>query len=181
MKKLFALTAMLAFTILSSHADAQMMMPWGPNTTLSEIEEHTKQEEAEGKEIWEKLQSKQATCASLSDEDFAALGEYFMGQMMGPAHAGANQMMIRAHGEEGEEQIHVVMGKRLSGCEQTASFPTGNIGGGWMPMMWGGWTGANPGMMGFQSFAWTGWITTLLIWALLVLAIAALWKRVNKN
>src|SRR3989338_812180 len=40
-----------------------------------------------------------------------------------------------------DEQIHIVMGKRLSGCDTSAIFPA--ISGGWMPMMnmmWGGWS-----------------------------------------
>jgi hypothetical protein len=55
---------------------------------------HTKTEEQEGKEIWEKLQSKNLNCENLSDEDFGKLGEYFMGQMTGEAHASMNAIMM---------------------------------------------------------------------------------------
>lgn len=157
------------------------MMKWGPNTTLSEVDDHTKQEEATGKAVWDKLQAKELDCAKLTEDDYAALGEYFMGQMMGTAHAAMNEMMIRAHGEDGEEQIHAVMGKRLSGCDTTASVSSDWIGNGWMPMMWGGWPGwGSAGMMGY-GFGHTSWITTLLIWVLLILGIVALWKRISKN
>ena len=61
------------------------------------------------------------------------LGEYFMGQMAGDSHAAMNAMMIQAHGEDGEEQIHIVMGKRLSGCDTSAAFPVGS--GGWVPLV----------------------------------------------
>lgn len=45
-----------------------------------------------------------------------------------------NTMMERMMGEESEEQMHVVMGKRLSGCDTSASLP--QVGLGFMPMMW---------------------------------------------
>src|SRR3989338_10983045 len=131
--------------------NAQMM-----GNDFTENDGHTAREEAEGKIVWDKLQEKQTTCDDLSDEDFGALGEYFMGQMMGDAHASMNAMMTRVHGEEGEEQIHVVMGKRLSSCDTSATFPVGTIG--WMPMMqmmWGGWSSpigfnqSNNSMMNF--------------------------------
>src|SRR3989338_2144759 len=92
-----------------------------------DADDHTAREEAEGKIVWERLQAKQATCADLSDEDFGALGEYFMGTMMGDANASMNAMMTRVHGEDGEEQIHTVMGKRFSGCDTSAAFPAGGV------------------------------------------------------
>src|SRR3989344_2522564 len=75
---------------------------------------HTAREEAEGKAIWEKLQTKQLECKDLTDETYDSLGEYFMGQSIGytPRHALMNQMMISMMGEEGERQMHIVMGKR---------------------------------------------------------------------
>src|SRR3972149_11294852 len=99
----------------------------------AQTDNHTAREEAEGEIVWQKLQSKEVVCGNLSDEDFGALGEYYMGQMLGDSHAAMNAMMIQMHGEEGEEQIHIVMGKRLSGCETSAAFPAGGVG--WLPMM----------------------------------------------
>lgn len=61
-----------------------------------------------------------------------------MGQMMGSFHAAMNAMMIQTHGEQGEEQIHIAMGKRLSGCDTSATIPFQSSG--WMQMMWGGWS-----------------------------------------
>ncbi len=98
-----------------------------------QADDHTAREEAEGKAVWEKFQTKQTTCADLSDEDFGVLGEYFMGQMMGSSHSAMNAVILQMHGEDGEEKIHIVMGKWLSGCDTSAE----SIGksGGWMPMM----------------------------------------------
>lgn len=41
--------------------------------------------------------------------------------------------MIQMMGENGEEQMHVVMGKRLSECDTSAAIPSPGIG--FMPMM----------------------------------------------
>ena len=151
----------------------------------AQMDNHTAREEAEGEIVWQKLQSKEVACADLSDEDFGALGEYYMGQMLGDSHEAMNEMMIQMHGEEGEEQIHVVMGKRLSGCDTSASVP--GISGGWMPMMnmmWGGWSSPFGGnnstnnMMnfGFGPFGSFGWIFMILWWGLIIAGIVALIK-----
>lgn len=180
MKKLIIPISVIAlFLSLAFTASAQMMKN-GTGMSSDEISEHTKKEEAEGQAVWNKLQAKQIACDKLSEDDFAVLGEYFMGQMMGEAHSAMNEMMIRTHGEDGEEQIHIVMGQRLSGCNTQAAFSANSFG--WMPMMqmmWGGWSGGNAGMMGYSSG--TGWITTLLVWALLILGIAFLWKSIAKK
>ena len=151
----------------------------------AQTDNHTAREEAEGEIVWQKLQSKEVVCGDLSDEDFGALGEYYMGQMLGDSHEAMNEMMMRMHGEEGEEQIHVVMGKRLSGCDTSAIVP--GTSGGWMPMMnmmWGGWSspfGSNNStnnMMnfGFGPFGSFGWIFMILWWVLIIAGIVALIK-----
>src|SRR3990167_6885285 len=84
------------------------------------------------RKFWNIKQEKEVVCDDLNDEQYGILGEYFMGQMAGGSHAAMNAMMIQAHGEDGEEQIHIVMGKRLSGCNTSAAFPA--ISGGWIPM-----------------------------------------------
>src|SRR3989344_6461094 len=88
----FASASLLGFVAVSAAAH----MADGSGTVSSvEIAAHTAEEEAEGKAVWEKLQAKQISCADLADEDFEALGEYFMGVMLGDAHAAMNEMMIR--------------------------------------------------------------------------------------
>ena len=165
MKKLFVLISLALVFTFPSHALAQSMMG-------ATSDNHTAQEEAEGKEIWEKLQTKELGCQELNGDNYAALGEYFMGQTIGDTqrHAAMNQMMISMMGEEGEEQIHIAMGKRLSGCEPNAPVPQ-NMMVGMMSMMMGG--GGNP--MG--SFGWGfSWIFMILFWALVILGIVALVK-----
>lgn len=99
---------------------------------MTGADDHTAREEAEGKAVWERIQANETRCAALTDDDFGALGEYFMGLMTGDAHAAMNAMMERAHGEAGEEAMHVVMGKRISGCDPNAAFAQGQ---GFGPMM----------------------------------------------
>ena len=182
----FILIAVFFLGVSVTSASAQMMGGFSNSTTdWEEVVEHTAREEKEGKELWEKLQAKQVSCVELDNEDFGVLGEYFMGQMMGDSHAAMNAMMIQMHGEEGEEQIHVVMGKRLSGCDTSAIVP--GVSGGWMPMMnmmWGGWSSpfssnnSTNNMMnfGFGPFGSFGWIFMILWWALIIAGIVALIK-----
>jgi len=140
--------------------------------TTSPTDNHTASEEAEGKVIWEKLQTKQFECKDLTDDNYAVLGEYFMGQSIGDTqrHVAMNQMMISMMGEEGEEQMHIAMGKRNSGC-----------GVGFMPMMWMMRGGGNP-MMGYGDwgnmmgwgFGILGWLFMIIFWILIILGVVAL-------
>lgn len=186
MKKIITTTLIsIAFLITMFGADAQMMGGFSNSSAdWDNVVEHTLREEKEGKELWGKFQTKEIVCADLTDEQFGVLGEYFMGQMTGDSHAAMNAMMIQMHGEEGEEQIHIVMGKRLSGCDTSTVAP--GISGGWMPMMnmmTGGWSSpfgnnSTNNMMnfGFTPFGGFGWIFMILWWVLIVAGIAALIK-----
>ena len=187
MKKLiFTILSVVVIGSFAQSANAQMMGGFSNSTAdWEEVVEHTTREEQEGKELWDKLQAKEVACENLNDEQYGVLGEYFMGQIAGNSHAAMNAMMIQAHGEDGEEQIHIVMGKRLSGCDTSAAFPAGS--GGWMPMMnmmWGGWSSPLDGnnsinnMMnfGFGPFGGFGWIFMVLWWVLIIAGIVALIK-----
>ncbi len=151
--------------------------------TTSPADDHTAREEIAGKEIWEKLQAKQFECKNLTDENYHALGEYFMGQSIGNAqrHELMNQMMTNMMGEEGEKQMHIVMGKRLSGCDTTAQIPQSGVG--FMPMMFllrQGFGGQ--GMMGgWNGFSIFGWLSMILFWALLILGVVALLRYLGKS
>src|SRR3989338_5791965 len=114
MKKLiFIILAAIVTGSFAANAKAQMMGGFSNSSAdWDAVVEHTLREEHEGKEVWTKLQTKEIACTDLNDEQFGVLGEYFMGQMAGDSHAAMNAMMIQTHGEEGEEQIHIVMGKR---------------------------------------------------------------------
>ena len=183
-KLIFTILSIVIVCSFTSSANAQMMGNFS-NTSVDwdKVVEHTLREEQEGKELWNKLQAKETTCENLNDEQYGVLGEYFMGQMSGDSHAAMNAMMIQTHGEDGEKQIHIVMGKRLSGCDTSATFPVGS--GGWMPMMnmmWGGWSSPFDGnnsinnMMnfGFGPLGGFGRIFMILWWVLIIAGIVAL-------
>ena len=184
MKKLFF--TIFAATVVVSFAptvNAQMMGGFSNSSAdWNQVVEHTLREEQEGKELWNKLLAKEVVCANMDDEQFGALGEYFMGQMMGSSHAAMNAMMIQMNGENGEEQIHIVMGKRLSGCDTSAN--VGGVSGGWMPMMnmmWGGWSSPSDNnainnMMnfGFTPFGGFGWIFMILFWGFVIWMIVSM-------
>ena len=150
---------------------------------------HTAREEQEGKEIWEKLQAKRIECKNLTDDNYASLGEYYMGQMTGTSHEAMNTMMTQMMGEQGEEQMHIVMGKRLSGCDNQAQLPQNGVG--FMPMMWMMGGGGNP-MMGYGGWGnvMNGWGNfggllfnlSLIVW-LIVGILAGIWlfKQISKK
>ena len=181
MKKLILVPILLLTMLMTpSAALAQGMMDnWGSSPSSITSDDHTAREEVEGKEIWEKLQAKQLECNNLTDEQYGSLGEYFMGQSIGNTqrHALMNQMMANMMGEEGEEQMHVAMGKRLSGCEPNAQVPSGGVG--FMPMMWTVGGGGNPMMGGWNGFGILGWLPMLLFWILLILSVVALFRHLG--
>ena len=154
------------------------------NTETQGDDGHTAREETEGKELWGKLQASELKCEDLSDENFGALGEYFMGQMAGDSHEAMNNMMTAMMGVEGEEEMHIAMGKRMSNCEPNAAMPQNMMNIGTMQMMTdsdtiGNWSNSsalnnnftNPMSMMNFGFAPFGWIFMILFWALVILAL----------
>lgn len=165
-----------AMFMLAGPVLAQGMM--GGSGAVETDDGHTAREEAEGKIIFETLRAKETACEKLTDSNFGALGEYFMGTMLGPSHETMNAMMERMMGDDGEEQMHVVMGKRLSGCDITAALPAQSIG--FMPMM----NILNPNAMmnfGFSGAGAFGWFVMILWWALIIAGIAALVKWLGRE
>jgi len=198
MKKIFLLAILIFAFSLSVPAPSRAQGMMGSNNAATQIDdEHTAREEAEGKEIWGKFQDDELTCEDLTDENFGALGEYFMGQMAGDSHETMNAMMIRMMGEEGEEEMHVAMGKRMSGCEPDAAIPQSMMSSGMMQLMIGSgmmdnWLNSsafnnyftNPSSMFDFGFASFGWIFMILFWVLVIVGIVALIKWIanqNKN
>lgn len=196
MKNIIVIMFIFSAIFIVSPAHAQMMMSGFSNSQADwgAVVEHTLREEKEGGELWEKIQAKEISCAALTDKQFGVLGEYFMGQMMGDSHAAMNAMMMQTHGEDGEGQIHIAMGKRLSGCAHDAMISM--QGQGWMPMMqmmWGGWSSPhnngdffnNHMMYGFNNgiggFGFFGGIVMILWWVLILVGIVALIKWVSNS
>lgn len=186
MKKIFLLT-MIVFALsiwLPAVSSAQGMMGFRSLSFDSATIQSQQQEEREGEQLLNDLNNKITTCVQLSDSDFEKMGEYFMGQSIGDTsrHIAMNEMMKRMMGEKGEEQAHVVMGKRLSGCDTSAAFPLQDVGLIPMAYMMGGWSatpssgkyfGYPNSMMNFD-FVPDGWIIMLLFWGLVIYGIVAL-------
>lgn len=133
------------------------------------------QEELMGKKLLDDLSNKTVTCSQLKDADFEKIGEYFMGKMIGSSHEAMNTMMVRMMGKEGEEQMHIAMGKRMSNCEPDALMPQN------MPAL-SGVEGMNMmmGNFGTNPMSWLGWgfgwVFMLLFWILIIAGIVALIK-----
>ncbi|MDD5040922.1 MAG: hypothetical protein PHX87_02095 [Candidatus Peribacteraceae bacterium] len=121
------------------------MMPWlysGGFSSATASDESASNESEQGKALYDKLQAKQITCADLSDDDFDLLGDYFMGLRAGAAHEQVDTFMQQMMGEEAEKQMHIIMGRRLSGCSAGGAaleFPQGMMGGGYGGGMMGGY------------------------------------------
>ncbi|MBI3619554.1 SHOCT domain-containing protein [Candidatus Roizmanbacteria bacterium] len=163
MKKIISSTIGLVLLMIITHnvVFAQGMMR---NATAGS-DRHTGREEAEGKAVWEKLQAKKLACKDLSADNFETLGEYFMGTMTGISHEAMNGMIIQMMGKKGEEQMHVVMGKRLSGCDTSAVFPSHRVGFlSMLPMM----------DFGFTPLGGYGWFLMILWWGLVIAGIVQL-------
>ncbi len=150
----------------------------------------TTKDEADGKVIYELLQSKQKSCKDLSDDDFDVLGDYFMGQRVGntQTHDSMNTMMRNLMGEDGEKLMHISLGKRLSGCIADAPLPA--QGANFLPMMGLGgmmnggidnW-GDRSSMMGFgSSGSLLESVILILVVIFLVLGIIYFWKEINRK
>ena len=166
MKKMFLFLALFTgLTILPSSAFAQGMMGFSGSSTDSAAIQSQQQEEQEGKQFLDNLNNKTITCSQLKDTDFEKIGEYFMGQSIGDTsrHIVMNEMMQSMMSQNGEEQMHITLGKRSSGCE----------GGGGV-------------MMGYYGNMMAGWglfgtITWLALIAFLVLGIVYFWKEIKRN
>ncbi len=166
--------------------------------TQANLSQEGKQDIQSGQKIYNEIINNKVNCNNLKDDDFEALGEYFMGQSIGNTekHAVMNQMMKNMMGEKGEKQMHITLGKRYSGCDSNASTSQegyrflpmmGMMGSTFAPWSFGGTRGGGNSMMGFgwnnmmgwNGFGLFGWIWMLLFWVLLVLAVVALFRHLG--
>ena len=171
---------------------AQMMR--NPSPQANDSQNQTAQDEAAGKAIWDKLQDKQLSCGNLTDDQFDVLGDFFMGNMMGANHDYMNELMAQRLGDNGEKQMHITLGKRLSGCDSNASFPKGaNY---FMPMMGfsagmmnntntDSWGRSINGMMGYgnlgNSYGIFGLLVPIGLFVFLTLGSIYFWKKLQKK
>lgn len=168
MRKLILITIIIGLFFLVFPVSAQAMRFNRDRSFI--INDHTKQEEAEGKKIYDKLKKNLIKCHQLKNEDYQALGEYFMGQMTGKNHSFMNQMMEKMMGKEGERLAHINLGKKLSGCVNGYQY---------LPMM---------GMMGGYGYWPMGWffgaywlVFSLLVLLVLTLTAIYLYKKIKNE
>lgn len=126
-----------------------MLVGTMPGLALAHDEAPT--EAQQGAAISQALQSGTKKCADLKDADFELMGEFFMDRMAGSSHDSMNAMMKQSMGVSGEEQMHEVIGKRMSGCDANAEMSAGMMGG-MMNIMGGAGMMGGSGMMGAQNF-----------------------------
>lgn len=155
------------------------MLAWAADQPVvsSATEAKLRAEEQRGADLLQKVQSGELSCAAMTDDDFDAIGEYFVGLMSGSSHAAMNAMMQARFGADGETRMHVAMGRRLSECDSTEGFFAGN-GAGYLSMR-------GSGMMGgaFRGGLWNvgSLVTTFLVWMLLISGIAAIVTWIRKQ
>src|SRR4030043_1577632 len=125
-KAIFYTISVLGLTlVISGTVFAQGIVGFPSSPPDNAAIQSQQQEEQEGKQFLDKLNNKTVTCSQLNDSDFEKIGEYFMGQSIGDIsrHIVMNNMMKSMMGEQGEEQAHAMMGKRMSGCDTSAAIP----------------------------------------------------------
>src|SRR3989344_4725094 len=199
MKKIFFITTFIfvfGFALLPGFSFAQGMMGFPSSSSDNAAIQSQQQEEKEGKQFLDNLNNKTVVCSQLQDADFAKIGEYFMGQSIGdtPRHIAMNEMMKSMMGEQGEEQMHIVMGKRMSGCELNVPMSQNMMDGGMMGMMnmmGGGMMGGqvpqtnmmgNWGYFGYWNFLNILYVILLIgLIVLVYLWIVKLWKNMNNK
>ncbi|MDO8512583.1 MAG: hypothetical protein Q7S57_04875 [bacterium] len=188
MNKIFliGLVALGLAVFLPSATLAQGMMGYINQTADSSVVQSQQQEEQDGKKFLDQLSQKTINCSQLTDDNFEKIGEYFMGQSIGDTqrHIVMNEMMQRMMGKSGEEQMHIVMGKRFSGCDTMVAFPAQDVGFMSMMNMMGGSGTFNSSGRGYNSMMNFGYsygggagsLFTVIWWVLGIVGIIALVK-----
>ena len=179
MKKYLFLAILLPSLGLAfpAHSLAQGMMGFQSVAASTTAIQSQQQEEQQGKQFLDNLNNKTVTCAQLTDADFEKIGEYFMGQAIGNTarHIAMNDMMTGMMGAQGEEQMHILWGKRGSGCDHSASTSQDMMNGGMMSLMMGG--GGNNMMGNFGGWSMMSGYGELMVlgsWLLYILVITTL-------
>lgn len=75
-------------------------------------------EQRQGQDLAARLQAGTTTCDQLSASDFDHIGEYVMGRALGSTsvHQAMNDRMRLMLGDQGEQRMHELMGRRFAGC-----------------------------------------------------------------
>ena len=168
----FLLLLLLGSFLFVPKSYAQMMNYYAGQITVTPTQEDV-QEIQEGNVLYEKFQNKQVMCSTLKDADFEKIGEYVMEQRFGNTqqHIQMNYQMKQMMGEQGEETMHINLGKSATRCAEK---------GGGIAMM--GFNGYGWNMMGGLGYGFgiAGALFWLVAFVDLVLLGIFLWKRIRK-
>ncbi len=114
--------------------------------------------EVRGARLFGALKRGDQRCDQFKSGDFEAIGEFVMARMAGSAraHASMNRLMETMMGPRGEEQMHEVMGRRLTGCGGgTSPAGFGRMMGA-LGLIMGGTMGAGSGGAGVPGYGMMG-------------------------
>lgn len=130
---------------------ALTLVLFAPSTALASLAD----EQNQGRELAGQLRSGAKTCGDLSADDFEHIGEYVMGHMLGStsAHQAMNDRMRLMMGDQGEERMHQLIGKRFAGCANGSANNSGTAMGPGMMNGYGGNGGWGP-MMNSSDYSW---------------------------
>ena len=198
LKVSISLLVISLFLAFSPKTHAQMMGNYQGQASLSQSDIQNEQNDQDaGQTIYQELQNGQVTCQQLTDDDFNKLGDYFMWKSLGStqAHAVMDNRMTLMMGEQRNTQMHIILGKRGSGCfsnltvpSNTPSFMMGmtnnaNVSEGGVKNMMGnwGWNGSTMDWNSFGDFNLFSFLLFLVIFVDLVLLGAYLWKQIRKK
>lgn len=160
--------------VFSKTANTQMMGDF-PSVTPSTQDIN---EINERKNLLNDFKNNKITCSSLQNDDFEKIGEYVMNQQIGDSqkHVQMNLMMKQMMGQQGEENMHITLGRQATACDNQNAQNLSK--GGFTNMM--GW--GYPTMMG-NSGALNGYLG-IITWAVvlidLILLGVWLFKKIQK-
>lgn len=132
----------------------------------------------------------QVICAQVTDTQFEKLGDAVMGYGITEQQHAVMENMMGGEGSATLKQAHINLGRSYLGC--WSNYRSGPV---TMPMMGYFYGSSTPttygqnnsysgpwGMMGYAfNSGWSNWITTILLWTLLLLGSVTLVKRLRKN
>ena len=177
MKKIIFTAIALLMIIPTTIASAQMMygrgqypttaypvmMGYYATSTIASSSASMDAEELSGQALLQQLESKNINCLNLTQSDYGSIGEYYMSLMMGSGHDAMDSYIVNRYGQTYDDQMHLVMGERFSGCNADFGFPVGMMGFG--PMM---------GAYGYQSgfgYNWSEAIFMVILWFFAVIGL----------
>lgn len=164
----FAVSFSLAYAHMSDLLDA---------TETGEPPLTQEQEVARGQMLYEKVRAKETSCADVRDVDFELMGEYFMSQNMPMAeHDMMNERLEAMMGHEGEEMVHVNIGRHGSNCDTGTASVAGNMMGDDHPMNGMNMNDAGMGQQNARSTVPSPAVM-LLLWIFAIIGMVSVAKK----